>query len=104
LGVGVVHLSESILECNTVSALICGYCGTINTDPGGDPKQYRCGHCGMPQLQRIFTPQEKALAGAAAGAGIGALAGGVPGAIIGGFIGLIFPALLETANRERRNR
>jgi hypothetical protein len=58
----------------------------------------------MPQLQRIFTPQEKALAGAAAGAGIGALAGGVPGAIIGGFIGLIFPALLETANRERRNR
>ena len=88
-----------------VSALICGYCGTINTDPGGDPKQYRCGHCGQPQLQRVFTPQEKALAGAAAGAGIGALiGGGLPGAVIGGLIGLIVPSLLDPANRERRNR
>ncbi len=85
-----------------VSALICGYCGTFNTDPGGDPKQLRCGSCGLPQLQRIFTPQEKALAGAAAGAGIGALAGGLPGAIIGGLIGLIVPSLLDPAKRVRR--
>ena len=88
-----------------MSALICGYCGTINTDPGGDPKQYRCGNCGQPRLQRIFTPQEKALAGAAAGAGIGALiGGGLPGAVIGGFIGLLVPSLFDAANRERRNR
>ena len=87
-----------------VSALICGYCGTINTDPGGDPKRYRCGYCGQPKLQRIFTPQEKAFAGAAAGAGIGALIGGLPGAALGGLIGLIVPALLDPANRERRNR
>jgi hypothetical protein len=84
-----------------VSALICGYCGTINTDPGGDPKLLRCGRCGMPQLQRIFTPQEKAFAAAAAGAGIGALAGGLPGAVIGGLIGLIVPSLLDPAKRGR---
>ena len=84
-----------------VSALICGYCGTINTDPGGDPRKYRCGHCGQPQLQRIFTPQEKAFAAVATGAGIGALAGGLPGAVIGGLIGLIVPSLLDPANRGR---
>jgi hypothetical protein len=85
-----------------VSALICGYCGSINTDPGGDPRQLRCGHCGQLQLQRIFTPQEKALAGAAAGAGIGALiGGGVPGALIGGLIGLIVPSLFDPAKRAR---
>lgn len=58
----------------------------------------------MPQLQRIFTSQEKALASAAAGAGIGALIGGAPGAVIGGLIGLVVPSLLDPANRERRNR
>lgn len=70
-------------------ALICRNCGTINTDPGGDPRQLRCGNCGAPQLQRILTPQQKAFAGVAAGAAIGGLAGGPPGALIGGLIGLI---------------
>ena len=70
-------------------ALICRNCGTINTDPGGDPRSYRCGRCGMPQLQRILTPQQKAFAGAAAGAAIGGLAGGPPGALLGGIIGII---------------
>jgi len=69
-------------------ALICRNCGTINTDPGADPRQYRCGHCGLPQLERILTPQQKAFAGAAAGAALGALAGGPPGALIGGLIGI----------------
>lgn len=70
-------------------ALVCRNCGTINTDPGGDPKQYRCGHCGQPRLERILTKQQRALAGAAAGAGIGAVAGGLPGALIGVLVGLI---------------
>jgi hypothetical protein len=70
-------------------ALICRNCGTINTDPGGDPRIYRCGYCGLPQLQRILTKQQKALAGAATGAGIGALTFGLPGAVIGGIIGLV---------------
>jgi len=52
--------------------------------PGGDPRFYRCGVCGMPQLRRILTNQQKAFAGAAAGAGIGALLGfGAPDALIG---------------------
>lgn len=72
-----------------IVALICRNCGTINTDPGGDPSQYRCGFCGQPQLQRILTQEQKALAGAAAGAAIGALAGGPPGALVGGIIGLL---------------
>jgi hypothetical protein len=56
-------------------------------------------------LQRILTPQEKALAGIAAGAGIGAIiGGGLPGAILGGFIGLLVPSLFDAANRQRRNR
>jgi hypothetical protein len=70
-------------------ALICRNCGTINTDPGGDPRTYRCGYCGLPQLQRILTQQQKAFAGAATGAGIGALTFGLPGAVVGGIIGLV---------------
>ncbi len=70
-------------------ALICQNCGTINTDPGGDPRQYECGYCRLPQLQRILTFQQKTFAGAAAGAAIGGLAGGPPGALIGGIIGII---------------
>jgi len=70
-------------------ALICRNCGTINTDPGGNPRQYRCGVCGQQQLQRILTPQQKAFAGAAAGAAIGGLVGGPPGALVGGLIGIV---------------
>jgi hypothetical protein len=86
-----------------MSALICRYCGTINTDPGGDPQKCCCGHCGLPHhLQRMFTPQEKALAGAAAGAGIGVLVGGgVPGALLGGLIGLLAPSIFDRACVER---
>lgn len=87
-----------------MATLICRNCGTINTDPGGDPRQYRCGYCGMPgQLQRVLTPQEKAFAGAAAGAGIGAIiGGGLPGAVIGGIIGLLAPAIFEQAAKRQR--
>jgi hypothetical protein len=70
-------------------ALVCRNCGSINTDPGGDPRLLRCGVCGMPQLQRILTPQQKAFAGAAAGAAIGAVFAGPPGALIGALIGTV---------------
>jgi hypothetical protein len=71
-------------------ALICRNCGSINADPGGDPRLYRCGTCGMQMLQRILTVQQKAFAGAAAGAAIGALLGfGAPGALVGALIGLV---------------
>jgi hypothetical protein len=69
-------------------ALICRNCGTINTDPGGDLRNYQCGNCGLQQLQRILTPQQKVFAAAAAGAAIGGLTGGPPGALIGGLIGI----------------
>lgn len=87
-----------------MASLICGNCGTINTDPGGDPQQYVCGYCGVPgQLQRVFTPQEKAFAAAAAGAGIGAiLGGGLPGAVLGGLIGLLAPSILDQATKRHR--
>jgi hypothetical protein len=85
-----------------MAVLICKYCCAVNTDPGGDPKQDRCGYCGQPfQLERVLTAQEKALAGAAAGAGIGALVGGgLPGALLGGLLGLLAPSLFEQARRE----
>lgn len=71
-------------------ALICRNCGSINTDPGGDPRGYSCGVCGMPTLQRTITPQQKAFAGGVAGAAIGALLGfGAPGALIGALIGIV---------------
>ena len=71
-------------------ALICRNCGSINSDPGGDPRFYRCGICGMQTLQRILTNQQKAFAGAAAGAAIGALLGfGAPGALVGALVGLV---------------
>jgi DNA-directed RNA polymerase subunit RPC12/RpoP len=74
-----------------VMALICQNCGTINTDPGGDPRQYRCGHCGLPQLQRFLTPDQKRVAAGVAGAAILGLAtGGPAGALVGGLIGLVF--------------
>ena len=69
--------------------LICRNCGSINQDPGGDPKSYRCGVCGVSSLERILTPQQKAFAGGAAGAAIGAMLGfGAPGALIGALIGI----------------
>ena len=88
-----------------MSVLICKFCCAVNTDPGGDPRQYRCGYCGRPnQLQRVLTPQEKAFAGAAAGAGIGALAGGgLPGALIGGIIGLLVPSIFDQAQARQRS-
>ena len=69
-------------------ALICRNCGTINTDPGGNPRQYRCGVCGQYQLQRIMTPQQKIFAGAVAGAALGGMTFGPPGALIGGLLGI----------------
>jgi len=68
-------------------ALICCNCGTINQDPGGDPRLYRCGVCGQPCLQRI-PEQPRAETGrliaAIAGATILGLAIGNPiGALVG---------------------
>jgi hypothetical protein len=70
-------------------ALICRNCGTINTDPGGNPKLLRCGVCGQQTLQRILTSQQKAFAGAVAGAALGGLTFGPPGALVGGLLGLV---------------
>lgn len=71
--------------------LICGTCGTVNRDPGGDPRLYRCGACGQPTLQRIqgqpSAGNNNALAGAMVGATIGGVAGGPVGALVGIFIG-----------------
>jgi hypothetical protein len=76
--------------------LICKNCGSINQDPGGDPKTYLCGVCGQPQLERVQTEQEKknTLAAAIAGGAIGALGGPVGiaiGAIVGALIGSRVP-------------
>lgn len=71
-------------------SLQCRNCGTINTDPGGDPRQYRCGYCGVPQLQRVLTPEQRRLAAGIAGAALlGAASGNPVGALIGGILGLI---------------
>jgi hypothetical protein len=70
-------------------ALVCRNCGSINSDPGGDPRLYRCGVCGMPTLQRILSKEQKAFAGAAVGATIGGLSAGPPGALIGAIVGLV---------------
>ena len=79
-----------LIYTSAAMALVCRNCGSINTDPGGDPRSYRCGVCGFPTLQRILTPQQKAFAGAAAGAALGALlGGGAPGALVGALIGIV---------------
>lgn len=69
--------------------LICRYCGTINQDPGGDPRQYRCGNCSQQQLERVATKPDKILVAGIAGATIGGLAGGPVGALAGAIIGLL---------------
>ena len=70
--------------------LICRNCGTVHSDPGGDPRQYRCNFCRHQGLERVATKQEKVLAAGVAGATIGGLAFGPVGALAGGVIGLIF--------------
>jgi len=69
--------------------LRCRYCGTINTDPGGDPRKYRCGSCGHPQLERVATKSDKVLGAGIAGATIGGLSFGPVGALVGGLLGLM---------------
>ena len=69
--------------------LICRNCGTLNSDPGGDPRQYRCGRCGAQNLQRIATKQEKTFAAGVTGATVGGLAFGPIGALVGGLLGLV---------------
>jgi len=76
-------------------ALICRTCGTVNQDPGGDPRFYRCGRCGQAALQRspVLTDTDKKRLGAAiAGASILGLAtenpvGALVGALLGYFLG-----------------
>jgi C19orf12-like protein/Nin one binding (NOB1) Zn-ribbon like len=70
--------------------LRCRNCGSINTDPGGDPRRYFCGTCGQPQLERIATKSERVLAAGVAGATVGGLTFGPVGALLGGVIGVLF--------------
>ena len=72
-------------------ALICAFCGTVNKDPGGEPKMYRCGRCGNATLKRVPqdpSPDKSRLAAAIAGASILGLATENPvGALIGAVLG-----------------
>src|SRR5258707_11764341 len=49
----------STLYISNHMALICQNCGTVNQDPGGDPRVYRCGVCGQQRLQRTLSEQDK---------------------------------------------
>jgi DNA-directed RNA polymerase subunit RPC12/RpoP len=77
-----------------VSWLVCTNCGTRNTDPGGPPSNYYCGHCGHNTLVRAVPAQnttDNTVAGAAILGTLGALAfgpfGALAGAVLGGVIG-----------------
>ena len=78
----------------TTVPLICKNCGTINQDLGGDPRMYRCGHCGQPALQRTQTlsdTDKNRLAAAIAAASIIGLATENPvGALVGALLGYVF--------------
>lgn len=67
--------------------LVCRNCGTENSDPGGDPRIYRCGQCGKPALERRPKPENAAVLLALIGAAIGGAAAGAPGAVLGGILG-----------------
>jgi hypothetical protein len=69
--------------------LLCRHCGSVNFDPGGDPRRLRCGVCGQPQLQRVATKSEKVLAAGIAGATVGGLTFGPIGALVGGVLALL---------------
>jgi uncharacterized paraquat-inducible protein A len=69
--------------------LVCRNCGAVNKDPGGDPREYRCGVCGQPSLERAATKSDKVLATAITGAVIAGLEFGPIGALIGGLAGLL---------------
>jgi hypothetical protein len=69
--------------------LICRSCGTVYSDPGGDPRQYCCNVCYHQGLERVATKQEKVLAAGIAGATVGGLAFGPVGALVGGLFGLV---------------
>lgn len=79
-------------------ALICENCGSINKDPGGDPKTYLCGVCGQPRLQRVQTQQEKTntLVAAIAGGALGGMAGGPVGIAVGAILGAIIGSKVPT--------
>lgn len=73
--------------------LVCTYCGTRNTDPGGTLDTYECGKCGQRTLVRIHQvpiDNNDKISQAIAGGLIGfALASfiGVPGMLLGAIIG-----------------
>jgi hypothetical protein len=69
--------------------LVCRNCGSVNSDPGGDPRRLNCGVCGLPQLQRVATKAEKMLAAGIAGATVGGLALGPIGALGGALLALL---------------
>lgn len=72
--------------------LVCQNCRTVNQDPGGDPRLYRCGACGQQRLQRIPSEADKRrMVGAIAGASMLGLATENPfGALVGALIGWFF--------------
>lgn len=80
------------LHISNHMALICQNCGTVNQDPGGDPRVYRCGVCGQQRLKRTLSEQDKRrLISAIAGASVLGLATENPiGALIGGILGYVF--------------
>ncbi len=69
--------------------LKCRKCGAANVDPGGDPRQYRCGVCGQAQLERAPTKPQKVFAAGVAGATLGGLSFGPVGALVGGILALL---------------
>jgi hypothetical protein len=69
--------------------LFCRNCHSINQDPGGDPRLYRCGVCHRQELERVQGyVSEKTVGGAIAGAAIGGMAFGPIGALVGAILGI----------------
>jgi hypothetical protein len=68
--------------------LVCRNCHSINQDPGGDPRLYRCGACQHQELERVQGyVSEKTVGGTIAGAAIGGMIFGPFGALVGAVIG-----------------
>jgi hypothetical protein len=72
--------------------LVCSNCGTVNRDPGGDPRCYQCGACGQMCLNRVESVpsgNNNAFAGAVIGGTLGGVAAGPVGAVLGIFFGAV---------------
>lgn len=84
------HAAQDFLQARLLAmVLICRNCGSVNADPGGDPRHYRCGVCGALRLERVATRGEKTFAAVVTGAAVGGLSFGPVGALVGGIVGLL---------------